>query len=237
MYRTLIFGVAAALMLAGKVSAQSTLPAGGETSLKSISTKTSFYGQLSPGNRKIADALFRAQRAGDGGDGGTSWTTEDIALAKQQGTGWGNVFKRMKADGLVGEKNLGQIISGRGMTEPGGFKSGAAQTQTARYVGPVRANVIVTTADGRRVIYGLSKPGQRAKAFAKEKNGPAAGNIEKTAAWVGAKAVKSNAARTQARTSRPTVSQTARRAVVATRQSARLGRIARGVGRKARNAK
>ena len=54
---------------------------------------------------------------------------------------------------------------------------------------------------------------------------------------VGGRAVKSHGVKTMARTSRPTVSLTARRAIVATRQSARLGRIARGAGRKARKMK
>ena len=235
MYRTLIFGMAAALMLAGKASAQSTLPAGDDTSTGAGTTETGQYEQLSPGNQKIADSLFEAQQ---GEDGSASWSIEDIALVKRQGTGWGNVFKQMKEDGLVLEKNLGQIISGRGKIEPGrGLKTGTGQTAAVRYLRPVRSNVIVTTADGRRVIYGLSKPRQRAKYLARARGGRAAGSAEKTAAWVGGRAVKSHGVKTMARTNRPTVSLTARRAVVATRQSTRLGRIARGAGRKARKAK
>jgi len=237
MYRTVIFGVAAAMMLAGKVSAQSALPDGDNMSTGAVTSEAGLYGILSPGNRKIADALFKAQQTGDGS---AAWTVEDIAKAKRQGTGWGSVFKRMKADGLVREKSLGQVVSGRGMTKPGAFKAVAAQTQPVRplrYVRPVRSNVIVTTADGRRVVYGLSKPGHRAKLLAREKGGLATGSAEKTGAWTGAKAVKGHDVRTKARTSQPTVSLTARRAFVATGQSAQLGRIARGAGRKARKAK
>ncbi len=211
MYRTLIFGVAAALMLAGKVSAQSTLPAGGDMSTGTGTIQTGLpglYNQLSPGNRKIADSLFQAQR---GGDATASWSINDIALAKRQGAGWSNVFKQMKEEGLVLEKNLGQIISGRRLK--------TAAVRTAR---PVRSNVIVTTANGRRVIYGLSKPRQRAIFLARTRR---------------SRDVKSHGVKTMARTSRPTVSLTARRAVVATRQSALLGRIARGAGRKARKVK
>lgn len=121
----------------------------------------------------------------------------------------------MKENGLVLEKNLGQIISGRGKTGPDrGLRTAAVRT--------VRSNVIVTTADGRRVIYGLSKPRQRAIFLARTRRG---------------RAVKSRGVKTMARTSRPTVSLSARRAVVATRQSALLGRIARGAGRKARKVK
>ena len=194
MYRTLIFGMAAALMLAGKGSAQSTLPAGDDMSTGTFTGATQtglpgLYDQLSSGNQKIAEALFQAQQ---GGGATASWSIEDIALVKRQGSGWSNVFRRMKEDGLFLEKNLGQIISGRGKIGPGrGLKTAAGRTFR-----PVRFNVIVTTADGRRVVYGLSQPRQRANLMAR-----------------------------------------ARRAVVATRQSVRLGRIARSAGRKARKVK
>ncbi len=235
MYRTLIFGMAAALMLAGKVSAQSTLPAGDDMSTGAGTTQTGLYNQLSPGNQKIADSLFGAQQTGDAT---ASWSIDDIALAKRQGTGWGNVFRQMKEDGLVLENNLGQIISGRGKTKPGnGLGTGAGQTAAVRTIRPVRSNVIVTTADGRRVIYGLSKPRHRAISLARARGGRKAGSVGKTAAWVGGRAVKGHGVRTMARTNRSTVSLTARRAVVATRQSVRLGRIARSAGRKARQVK
>lgn len=241
MYRTLIFGMAAALMLAGKVSAQSTLPAGDDMSTGTFTGATQtgrpglpglpgLYSQLSSGNQKIAEALFQAQQ---GGGATASWSIEDIALVKRQGSGWSNVFRRMKEDGLFLEKNLGQIISGRGKIGPGrGLKTAAGRTFR-----PVRFNVIVTTADGRRVVYGLSQPRQRANLMARARRGRAAGSAERTAAWVDGRAVKSHGVKTLARTSRPTVSLTARRAVVATRQSVRLGRIARGAGRKARKVK
>ncbi len=235
MYRTLIFGMAAALMLAGKVSAQSTLPAGDDTSTGASAgtaqtSLSGLYNQLSPGNQKIAVALFGAQQTSAAT---ASWSIDDIALAKRQGTGWGNVFRQMKEDGLVVEKSLGQIISGRGRIEPGrGFNTGDARTART-----IRSNVIVTTANGKRVIYGLSKPRQRAIFLARARGRRAAGSAERTAAWVDGRAVKSHGVKTMARTSRPTVSLTARRAVVATRQSVHLGRIARSAGRKARNAK
>ena len=118
MYRTLIFGMAAALMLAGKVLAQSPLPAGDDMSTGTFTgaTQTGLYDQLSSGNQKIAEALFQAQQ---GGGATASWSIEDIALVKRQGSEWGNVFRRMKEDGLLLEKNLGQIISGRGKIGPG----------------------------------------------------------------------------------------------------------------------
>lgn len=98
------------------------------------STNEGAFEALSPGGQKIARALFDAQKQpesdGNGGTdstGGTAASTggegagtteaaaprslDDIAAAKA-GTGWGQVFKEMQAEGLIAEKNLGQVISG-----------------------------------------------------------------------------------------------------------------------------
>lgn len=112
---------------------------------------------LSPGGQKIARALFDAQKqpatdgAGDTGStgeasatagGGGTETTEvagprsldDIAAAKAAGTGWGQVFKEMKAEGLVTEKNLGQVISGANRQNRLG--AGDGSTDTGDGIGP-----------------------------------------------------------------------------------------------------
>ncbi len=69
------------------------------------------YASLSPGNQKIARALFEAQKTGSGGTT-APLTLDDIAAKKQGGQGgWGKIFKDMKAQGLVQEKNLGQVVS------------------------------------------------------------------------------------------------------------------------------
>ena len=78
------------------------------------------FDNLSPGNQKIARALYEAQQANAQPSGSTSTTTtskmysrDDIAAMKQSGKGWGVVFKDMKAQGYYPEyKNLGQVISG-----------------------------------------------------------------------------------------------------------------------------
>ncbi|MDH3280929.1 MAG: hypothetical protein OEQ18_07345 [Gammaproteobacteria bacterium] len=83
------------------------------------------FAELSPGNQKIARALFDAQpvTAGIGGDqtmplsesGSTeNWTLDQIAEAKQH-TGWGKLFKEMQEAGAIPEdvKNLGQLVSGK----------------------------------------------------------------------------------------------------------------------------
>ncbi len=65
------------------------------------------FGELSPGNHKIADALFTAQPNGAVGAMGI----EEIAQLKHDGMGWGQVFKYMQEQGLTTTKNLGQAVS------------------------------------------------------------------------------------------------------------------------------
>ena len=70
-------------------------------------TGTGAFDKLSPGDQKIARALFEAQKT----NGGTAPLTRDQIAARKQHTGWGEVFKQMKAQGLVTDKNLGQAVS------------------------------------------------------------------------------------------------------------------------------
>ncbi len=70
------------------------------------------FDKLSPGNQKIAQALFEAQQTSTGPGAPTQLSRDEIAAMKQSGKGWGVVFKDMKQQGLVTEKNLGQVISG-----------------------------------------------------------------------------------------------------------------------------
>ena len=66
------------------------------------------FSKLSPGNQKIVQALFEAQKTGTGT---TPLTVDQIAAKKTDG-GWGQAFKDMKAAGLMGDyKNLGQVVS------------------------------------------------------------------------------------------------------------------------------
>src|SRR5437016_14199807 len=70
-------------------------------------TGTGAFEKLSPGDQKIARALFEAQTT----SGGTTPLTLDQIAAKKKHTGWGEIFKHMKAQGLVTDKNLGQAVS------------------------------------------------------------------------------------------------------------------------------
>jgi hypothetical protein len=74
------------------------------------------YERLSPGNQKVARALFDAQAAiAQVAPSNTSankpLTLDEIAAQKQNGTAWGQVFSAMKARGLLREKDLGQVVS------------------------------------------------------------------------------------------------------------------------------
>jgi hypothetical protein len=105
--------LAVTLLLFGAVmgtsSAQAQTPAEGA------------YEQLSPGNQKIARALFDAQvkpstttaptTTRTSGTTTKPLTLDQIAAMKQSGQGWGQVFQSLKAQGLVQEKNLGQVVS------------------------------------------------------------------------------------------------------------------------------
>jgi hypothetical protein len=68
---------------------------------------TGAFARLSAGEQKIARALFEAQST----SASTPLALDEIAAKKQSGQGWGEVFKQMKTQGLVTQKNLGQVVS------------------------------------------------------------------------------------------------------------------------------
>jgi len=67
------------------------------------------FARLSPGDQKIVRALFEAQTTSRT-YGSTPLTLDQIAMKKQR-TGWGEIFKAMKAQGLLSEKSLGEVVS------------------------------------------------------------------------------------------------------------------------------
>jgi hypothetical protein len=72
------------------------------------------YERLSPGNQKVARALFDAQAAvavPGPTAGAKPLTLDEIAAQKQNGQAWGQVFHSMKTRGLVQESNLGQVVT------------------------------------------------------------------------------------------------------------------------------
>jgi hypothetical protein len=104
--------LAGLLLLFGAVSAS---PAGAQATVDGA------YAKLSPGNAKIARALFEAQvttampttKTAGAATATTpkALTIDQIAAMKQSGQSWGKVFQTMKAQGLLADKNLGQVVS------------------------------------------------------------------------------------------------------------------------------
>lgn len=77
---------------------------------------SSAFDKLSLGNQKVASALYQAQSVGvAAANGSTSasrpLTLEQIAAKRRSGQAWGPIFREMKAQGLVREKSLGQVVA------------------------------------------------------------------------------------------------------------------------------
>jgi len=70
---------------------------------------TGTLASLPPGEQKIVRALFEAQKKSGTV---TPLTLDEIAARKQGYGGWGGVFKSMKAQGLLTDKSLGDVVSG-----------------------------------------------------------------------------------------------------------------------------
>jgi len=88
------------------------------------------FRQLSSGNQQIAEALFNSQSIGAGTR--QAWSLDRIASTKQGGLGWGQVFQRLQAEGLIKERNLGNLL--------------ADSRRPAHLSAPQRSTVIVTGA-------------------------------------------------------------------------------------------
>lgn len=74
--------------------------------------ETSAFTKLPPGDQKVARALFTAQTTGGAHGAAKPLTLDQIAARRQAGAGWGEVFKAMKARGLLTQKSLGEVVSG-----------------------------------------------------------------------------------------------------------------------------
>ena len=97
------------------------------------------FESLSPGNQKIALAIFDSERRAEPTATTKPLSLDQIAGMKQDGKGWGEVFKQMKSEGLVQDKNLGQAVS---RTSRGGGG------------GVIAAGTEITTASGKTAIVG-----------------------------------------------------------------------------------
>jgi hypothetical protein len=106
---------------------------------------------LSPGNQKIARALFDAQHPAAGGP--TPLTLDQIAALKAT-EGWGKVFRQMKTEGLIQAHNLGQVVSAaehaRHLARHETHHAGHANHAWAGGT-PGRSQIVMTNGAGRSV--------------------------------------------------------------------------------------
>ncbi|MCH7795630.1 MAG: hypothetical protein IH900_10910 [Proteobacteria bacterium] len=124
------------------------------------------FDSLSTGNQKIAKVLYDAQ-----GDG--TYTLDDIAGMKQDGTGWGRLFQDLQASGDIpyDVKNLGQLVSGKyqasgevttasgaeaggteGVTTESGTKTKGGSAPGSSSSGRGKGTIVVTTAGGGQIV-------------------------------------------------------------------------------------
>jgi hypothetical protein len=66
------------------------------------------FTQLSPGNRRIATALFEAQKPS--GPTVERLTLDDIARDRRSGKSWSEIFRSMKSQGLIQAESLSQVL-------------------------------------------------------------------------------------------------------------------------------
>ena len=66
------------------------------------------YESLSPGNKRIAVALFEAQKSSTAD--ARALTLDQIAHERRSGKGWGDVFQAMKSQGLIDAETLAQVL-------------------------------------------------------------------------------------------------------------------------------
>lgn len=97
----IVLAATALALAAGAAAAQTPPPAPGGA-----------FEQLSPGNQKIARAIFESQQFSTSSPTAPKpLSLDQIARLKQSGRGWGVVYKDLQAKGLVTDRNLGQAVS------------------------------------------------------------------------------------------------------------------------------
>jgi len=100
-----VLGVFMLATLAASAEAQSKSAT--QPEVVSVPPQSAFE-SLSPGNKRIATALFEAQDTAAAG--AVPMTLEQIAQERRSGRKWGDVFQAMKAQGLIQAETLGQVL-------------------------------------------------------------------------------------------------------------------------------
>jgi hypothetical protein len=118
------------LLLAGVVGALAGFAAGpiALAQTKSTASTMGVFDRLSVGNQKVARSLHQAQRVGSSATAPASpvkaLTLDELAARHLSGQTWSTVFREMKAQGLVKERSLGQVVSTYGHLSETGARSG-----------------------------------------------------------------------------------------------------------------
>src|SRR5262245_14810137 len=73
------------------------------------------FERMTPGNQKVARALFDAQAAivppgSSSARTPRALTLDEIAAQRSGSQGWGQIFQAMRSQGLVQETSLGQVV-------------------------------------------------------------------------------------------------------------------------------
>lgn len=99
-------------LVIGIVAFELIVGAGAVAQTKS-GTSAPAFDKLSLGNRKVAASLYQAQTAGTSPTGSAvrPLTLQQLAVKRLSGQSWGQIFREMKAQGLVQEKSLSQVVS------------------------------------------------------------------------------------------------------------------------------
>lgn len=122
-------------LVIGTVAPSLALGSGAVAQTKSMTSAPAFD-KLSLGNKKVAASLYQAQTPGTSPTGSPirPLTLQQIASKRLSGQSWGQIFREMKAQGLVQEKSLSQVVSRYGQvadSEQGMIVSGAARASAA----------------------------------------------------------------------------------------------------------
>jgi len=108
MTRWIVTGLAALVLVGTTVASAEppSIPSGPPAT--PATSSPSAYESLSPGNKRIATALFDAQKTSTTGT--PTLTLDQIARERRSGKRWGDVFQAMKSQGLIQAETLGQVL-------------------------------------------------------------------------------------------------------------------------------
>ena len=135
-----VIAISATLMVSVTSWAESSSPAAAPGG----TIQSGGFQSLSPGEQKIARALFLAQQPTASGP--APLNLNQISALRQH-EGWGEVFKQMQAEGLIHDKNLGHVV--------------AAHEHSLRAAkGEKGGTLVVTKGTGRSAVAGSVRDGK-----------------------------------------------------------------------------